>query len=56
MANHDDNKNKKKKKILLVDDEPDIIYSIRRVLEINGFMVVLRLLILPLPLPQCLFS
>jgi two-component system response regulator ChvI len=38
MANHDDNKNKKKK-ILLVDDEPDIIYSIRRVLEINGFMV-----------------
>jgi two-component system response regulator ChvI len=37
MANHDDNKNKKK--ILLVDDEPDIIYSIRRVLEINGFMV-----------------
>jgi len=39
MANHDDNKNKKKKKILLVDDEPDIIYSIRRVLEINGFVV-----------------
>jgi two-component system response regulator ChvI len=38
MANHDDNKNKKKK-ILLVDDEPDIIYSIRRVLEINRFMV-----------------
>ncbi len=38
MANHDDNTNKKKK-ILLVDDEPDIIYSIRRVLEINGFMV-----------------
>jgi DNA-binding response OmpR family regulator len=38
MANYDDNKNKKKK-ILLVDDEPDIIYSIRRVLEINGFMV-----------------
>jgi DNA-binding response OmpR family regulator len=38
MANHDDNKNKKKK-ILLVDDEPDIIYSIRRVLEINGFVV-----------------
>jgi two-component system response regulator ChvI len=37
MANHDDNKNKKK--ILLVDDEPDIIYSIRRVLEINRFMV-----------------
>jgi DNA-binding response OmpR family regulator len=37
MANYDDNKNKKK--ILLVDDEPDIIYSIRRVLEINGFIV-----------------
>jgi CheY-like chemotaxis protein len=31
--------NKKNKRILLVDDEPDIIYSVRRVLEINGFVV-----------------
>ena len=27
------------KKILLVDDEPDIIYSIKKVLEGNGFVV-----------------
>ena len=31
--------NNKKKKILFVDDEPDIIYSIKRVLEGNGFVV-----------------
>jgi DNA-binding response OmpR family regulator len=31
--------NKNKKKILLVDDEPDIIYPIKRVLETNRFMV-----------------
>jgi two-component system response regulator ChvI len=31
--------NKKNKRILLVDDEPDIIYSVRKVLEIKGFVV-----------------
>ena len=35
-TNHDDKKNKK---ILLVDDEPDIIYSIKKVLETNEFLV-----------------
>ena len=35
--NREDNKNNYK--ILLVDDEPDIIYSIKKVLEINGFAV-----------------
>jgi two-component system response regulator ChvI len=30
---------KKNKRILLVDDEPDIIYSVRKVLEIKGFVV-----------------
>ena len=39
MSNHDDNKNNTTKKILFVDDEPDIIYSIKRVLEANGFVV-----------------
>jgi len=39
MSNHDDNKNNINKKILFVDDEPDIIYSIKRVLEANGFVV-----------------
>jgi two-component system response regulator ChvI len=39
MSNHDDNKNNTNKKILFVDDEPDIIYSIKRVLEANGFVV-----------------
>ena len=39
MSNHDDNKNNTSKKILFVDDEPDIIYSIKRVLEANGFVV-----------------
>ncbi|HJR47609.1 MAG TPA: response regulator [Nitrososphaeraceae archaeon] len=39
MSNHDDNKNNISKKILFVDDEPDIIYSIKRVLEANGFVV-----------------
>ena len=37
MTNNDDKK--KNKKILLVDDEPDIIYSIKRVLEVNEFLV-----------------
>jgi CheY-like chemotaxis protein len=36
MTNNDDRK--KNKKILLIDDEPDIIYSIKKVLEINGFL------------------
>jgi DNA-binding response OmpR family regulator len=36
MTNYNDKKNKR---ILLVDDEPDIIFSVRRVLEINGFVV-----------------
>ena len=39
MSNHDDGKNNKSNKILFVDDEPDIIYSIKRVLEANGFVV-----------------
>ena len=39
MSNHDDNKNNTTKKILFVDDEPDIIYSIKRVLEANGFVI-----------------
>ena len=39
MSNHYDNKNNKNNKILFVDDEPDIIYSIKRVLEANGFVV-----------------
>ena len=30
---------RKNKKILLIDDEPDIIYSIKRVLESNEFVV-----------------
>jgi two-component system, OmpR family, response regulator ChvI len=30
---------KKNEKILLIYDEPDIIYSIKTVLEINGFVV-----------------
>src|ERR671918_103019 len=34
-----DNYKKNKRKILLVDDEPDIIYSIKWVLEVNGFVV-----------------
>jgi two-component system response regulator ChvI len=41
---NDDKRRRKKKKnnnkkIMLVDDEPDIIYSIKKVLEINGFEV-----------------
>ncbi len=39
MSNDDDGKNNKNNKILFVDDEPDIIYSIKRVLEANGFVV-----------------
>jgi two-component system response regulator ChvI len=39
MSNHDEKKNNTTKKILFVDDEPDIIYSIKRVLEANGFVV-----------------
>src|ERR671914_2087947 len=34
-----DNYKKNKRKILLVDDEPDIIYSIKRLLEDNEFVV-----------------
>ena len=37
MTNNYDNK--KNKKILLIDDEPDILYPIKRLLEINGFVV-----------------
>ena len=33
------NNKKSKKRILLIDDEPDVIYTTRKVLEINGFMV-----------------
>jgi DNA-binding response OmpR family regulator len=33
------NEDKKNKNILLVDDEPDITNLVRRVLEINGFVV-----------------
>lgn len=36
MINPDDEKNNK---ILLVDDEPDVIYTIEKVLENNGFVV-----------------
>lgn len=39
MTNDNDKKNNTSKKILFVDDEPDIIYSIKRVLEANGFVV-----------------
>jgi DNA-binding response OmpR family regulator len=39
MNNKNDHYNKKNKKILLIDDEPDIIYSIKRVLEDNEFVV-----------------
>jgi DNA-binding response OmpR family regulator len=34
-----DNEDKKNKSILLVDDEPDITNFVRKVLEINGFVV-----------------
>jgi CheY-like chemotaxis protein len=36
MTNDEDKKNKK---ILLVDDEPDVTYTIKMVLENNGFVV-----------------
>ena len=36
----DEKVEKNKKKILLIDDEPDIIYSIKRVLENNNEFVV----------------
>ena len=39
MTNDNDKKNNTSKKLLFVDDEPDIIYSIKRVLEANGFVV-----------------
>ena len=39
MNNKTDHYDKKNKKILLIDDEPDIIYSIKRVLEDNEFVV-----------------
>ena len=34
-----DNEDKKNRSILLVDDEPDITNLVRKVLEINGFVV-----------------
>jgi DNA-binding response OmpR family regulator len=34
-----ENEDKKNKSILLVDDEPDITNFVRKVLEINGFVV-----------------
>ena len=40
MNNKNDHYDKKNKKILLIDDEPDIIYSIKRVLENNNEFVV----------------
>jgi len=40
MNNKNDHYDKKNKKILLIDDEPDIIYSIKRVLEDNNEFVV----------------
>jgi CheY-like chemotaxis protein len=40
MNNKNDHYDKKNKKILLIDDEPDIIYSIKRVLESNNEFVV----------------
>jgi DNA-binding response OmpR family regulator len=39
MNNKNDHYDRKNKKILLIDDEPDIIYSIKRVLEDNEFVV-----------------
>lgn len=33
------NRNNKNTKILLVDDEPDIVYCVMKVLEDNGFVV-----------------
>ncbi len=38
VNDHNDD-NKKNKKILFVDDEPDLLYSIKWVLEVNGFVV-----------------
>ena len=40
MNNKNDHSAKKNNKILLIDDEPDIIYSIKRVLENNNEFVV----------------
>ena len=40
MNNKNDHYDKKNKKILLIDDEPDIIYSIKSVLESNNEFVV----------------
>ena len=37
VTNNDENKNRNR--ILLVDDEPDVIYAIKMVLEVNGFTV-----------------
>jgi CheY-like chemotaxis protein len=34
-----DNNDKKNKRILLVDDEPDVLYTVKKVLENNGFIV-----------------
>jgi CheY-like chemotaxis protein len=40
MNNKNDHYDKKNNKILLIDDEPDIIYSMKRVLENNNEFVV----------------
>jgi DNA-binding response OmpR family regulator len=37
VTNNDENKYRNR--ILLVDDEPDVIYAIKMVLEVNGFTV-----------------
>ncbi len=39
LVNDHNDDNKKNKRILFVDDEPDILYSIKWVLEVNGFVI-----------------
>ena len=39
LVNDHNDANKKNKKILFVDDESDIVYSIKWVLEVSGFVV-----------------
>ena len=39
LVNDHNDDNKKNKKILFVDDESDIVYSIKWVLEVSGFVV-----------------
>jgi CheY-like chemotaxis protein len=38
--------NNKVKKILLVDDEPDVIYTIKNILEDNGFQNLIKAIIM----------